>query len=183
VSRFRQQLNNSQPSQPAYNMTTAFERILRIRSLLEDASRADLERQAHQVTRVEEALRHEAEAVSQLCIEGFVEALNVSETHATPIESGWISKEEGRRSLAEIERQIGIQKILQLKTLAQRENQKMFDFRQEFLKRRKERRQIEILVDAQIRMRSGREQSREQRALDEWFASTWLRLRRGEKKH
>jgi hypothetical protein len=159
-------------------MTTVFRRILRIRSLLEDASRSELEMQVMRTARIEQAIRGEVEAGRRQRAQGFAEALHARGINAPPAAAEVTEMERERRSLAAIDLELREQRTAQLQALARLQSRKMLSCREDFLARRKERQQVEVLVHAQMRIRKAQEQRREQHALDDWFQASRLHLRR-----
>jgi hypothetical protein len=171
-------------------MAMVLKRLLRIRSLLEEASRAELERRVIESARVDRALRREAEGARQLRYEGLAPLLNCESTDCGSTDSGGILAEQGRREteaegqsrfLAEQERATGAQRRRQLERMAAQEMQRVAASREEFLARRKERRQVEMLLQSEARDRAVDEARREQRHLDDWFAAARARPGRADK--
>jgi flagellar biosynthesis chaperone FliJ len=162
-------------------MAIVFTRLLRLRSLVEEAARTDLERQAMQVARVDRALRREADVALRLHTQSLASLLASGGTAATP---GRIETEAQReeRFLAQEEWGAGRLGRSEIQRMAEQEARRLSVRRDEFLARRKERRQVEILLQTEVRRRRVNETRREQREIDDLFAASRARLRRLEGK-
>ncbi len=135
-------------------MSKTLSRVLRLRILVEETSRLELEAESQQLRRLE--LKVE-DAVQQAHVsrEGAFDGL-----HRGDAES-WLL-EEGCCELAEW--QGG-----RLRGLEQEQASRVAALREAFLQRRKETRQVETLLDAYNALLQIEQGRREQAALDEWF--------------
>jgi Flagellar FliJ protein len=174
----------------------ALERLLRVRSLLEDAARTALEREVQAAAQIDRALGRETEAAARLHAQGLVELLSLaSETQvagkaypladdgvgsamaagtATGLESAAARE---KRVLSQEEFAAGEPARSLLQRVAAQAERRTATIREELLALRKERRQIEILLEGRARQQHTDEARREQRHLDDWFALR-LRMRR-----
>jgi len=162
-------------------MAIVLKRLLRIRSLLEEASRADLERRVIESARVEAAVRRQEDAVRRLRGEGLAPLLASGGSNVAPSRA----ETEGQsrnRYLAEKELRASQPVRERLEWMAKQEARRMLASREEFLARRKERRQVELLLQAENQRRRVEEARRDQRTLDDWFAAGRTRLGRAGKK-
>jgi hypothetical protein len=159
-------------------MTAVLKRILRIRTLLEDVSRAELAIQTKQVARIEDAIRVEAEAGRALRAQSFADLIRTPQAPETSAVAGLPPHAGERRSIAAAEQMLRERRVTHLEALKRRENRRLLASREEFLNRRKERRQIEALVRAQMKIREHKVGHREQSVLDEWFARSRSRTSR-----
>ncbi|MBB6147223.1 type II secretory pathway component HofQ [Silvibacterium bohemicum] len=154
-------------------MPGAYQRLLRLRALFEEAARADLERQVARTKIIEEAGRRQAGAEQKLLRESIApllapQKLLVQET----------LEESERRSLAGRAREASLVRRHQLERIASWEEQHMLLLREEFLARRKERQQVEKIEQGMALQRRFEAARREQRALDDWYAASRSRPRR-----
>jgi hypothetical protein len=161
------------------------ERLLRVRSLLEDAGRAELERQVRRAAQAEEARRRAAALTRQAHADSLAPLLlsagnqgqeapnhGPAETH----------RQGAERGLAQAEFLAGQARGRQLERAAAQQQQQMLGLRDAFLELRKERQQVEILLEAAARRRGVAEARREQRGLDDWYAATLARRRAGRRR-
>jgi len=142
-------------------------RLLRLRSLLENSSRMELERRAAVAARIDLAQQRERETIRTSRIqamETICEGPAVEHTQQRTVE--WTSAE----SAAWREEQ--------LQPLARTAARRLAAAREEFLDRRKERRQVESVLDAERARLQFEQERRQQRSLDDWFAAKQVRARR-----
>lgn len=151
-------------------MTDALDRLLRLRILLEDAARADLEKQVMLAARVDRARQREEEGALRLRNEGLVWMLAGGGPAGSTGRMETVDEAE-RRFLAERERESVLPRRERLRRMAEREGGRMLACQEEFLARRKARQQVEILLRAEARGHRVDEMRREQRDLDDWFVA------------
>lgn len=144
-------------------------RLLCLRMLVEETSRMELEGRAALAARIEgergEELRA-ARAGRDLAVESICER---SEREAQSAEraAGWRAVD---RAL-EREKQLG--------ELAQVVEQSVMQSRAVFVERRKERRQVETVLNAAEQQARAEQERKLQRELDDWFGMKPSRMRRG----
>jgi hypothetical protein len=148
----------------------ALARLLKLRYLLEESSRMELERRAALAARVEE-MREGERARIRAGRERVLESIcgTGSEDERLRLRSmEWRSAEDAARR----EQQLG--------PVAEAVARRVEEGREEFLERRKERLQVEkVLEEEQERLREEQER-RTQRDLDDWFGMKQVRERRGD---
>jgi hypothetical protein len=152
-------------------------RILRLRALLEEVSRVKLENLAQQVARIERARERERDLASA----GRREAFSLIAETGVGIasrggRSGKPAQEE--RILAEVTVEIAAWRERQMEPLAKAAARRVEAASEEFFLRRKERRQLETLLQDRAALRRIERDRRDQRTLDDWFAATRDRNRR-----
>lgn len=136
-------------------MRKNLEGVLRIRGLLEDWARAEMERRMHAVRQLENGA--DERRGGALAIRGdAVERLRAGE-----------SGELWQMDLADAE--ILEWKSERLRVLAEAEKPAAQAAREAMLERRRERRQAETLVDAAARAEEQERLRREQQQVDDWF--------------
>jgi hypothetical protein len=149
-------------------MSAPLIRLLRLRSLLEESSRMDLERRAAVAASIDRAQQRER----QLIRESREQALsNICEGSPT-------ADQAEQRTIAWSNAESATWREQHLQPLVLAAARRVAESRAEFLDRRKERRQVETVVDAeQARLRAEQER-RAQRELDDWFGMKQVRQRR-----
>jgi hypothetical protein len=148
-------------------MAGSLARLLRVRHLLEESSRMELERRAALASRVEEGRKAERariragreRALASICGDG------PKEEQLRERSMEWRSAEDAAR------------RERQLEPVARAAARRVEEGREEFLERRKERLQVEkVLEEEQKRLREERDR-RAQRDLDDWFGMKEARRR------
>ena len=134
-------------------MKHPLDRILRLRSLLEEISRIELEARLQEVTRIEgglKSMQQNHRHMQQLRHEAIVQADgNWQEAH---VMGEWLAGEA-----------LSLEPVLEWKE-AEAEVAKAF-----YLERRKEHRQIESVIEAEVALATIERSRREQQELDDWF--------------
>jgi hypothetical protein len=134
-------------------------RLLRVRHLLEESSRMELERRAALAARVEELREGERakiragreRALASICGSG------PEEDRLRERSMEWRSAEDAAR------------REQQLEPVSQAAARRVAEGREEFLERRKERRQVERVLEAEQERLREEQERRTQRGLDDWF--------------
>ncbi len=135
-------------------MSQSLARILRLREQGEEICRLDLKREMLKLKEVESAIRASREESRASRREAFCALTrNAGE--------GWLLA-EGSWELAEW-------KTRSLQPELQQQRQRVEEFRHRFLQCRKEKRQVEQLVEASARAARAEETRRQQSALDAWY--------------
>jgi hypothetical protein len=155
-------------------------RIFRLRALLEEVSRAELERLAQQASQVERALARERgltlasrrEAFSLIPGVKSYQTGSVADTGPADqaVKEKWIVAEAAGDMAQYRERQ--------LEPLAHAAARRVEAGREEFFARRKERQQVETVLQNEAALRRINQEHRDQRALDDWFAMMQIRRSR-----
>ena len=143
-------------------------RLLRLRSLLEDVSRAALQSEASRARQIETALQSHETGIAAARVAGF-DALLAAET---PL---WL--------MAEATREVGRWQVKQLKPLLERQRQRVDAAEQAYFEKRRERRQVETVLHAQRQARELEQARREQQQMDEWHASRAVALKQRAARH
>jgi hypothetical protein len=142
-------------------------RLLRLRSLLEDASRMEVERRAALAARIDSAQKRERE-----CLRSSREQAlrNICEDISAP--------EQARHRTAEwMSAESAAWREQQLQPLAQAAQRRVAEARENFFEHRKERQQVESVLETQRARLRVEQERRIQRELDDWFGMNQLRQR------
>jgi hypothetical protein len=138
-------------------MKHPLDRLLRLRSLLEDVSRVELEARLQELSRIERALEQrnaDRKASRVQSFAGFAQANNAMWTEAEALHE-WSEWEQGilershRAKLAEVSAA-----------------------KKSYLERRKERRQVSSVIEDHAVAAAAEQNHRGQRELDDWFAQS-----------
>lgn len=162
-------------------MAGMLQRLLRVRTLLEEVGLMHLQQQAQRSAQAEQVLAQEGACAVRLRAEGLAPLLRAvrpdapggtshpdTRSNARLAESG---QDAERRYFLEQERAAVIARKKALARAAAEENERLLLCREEFLARRRERQQLEALIE-EARSRDYAEQTRrEQRMVDDWFAA------------
>lgn len=156
-------------------MKTPLTRLLRLRSLIEESSRMELARRtavASAIERAEEREREDARACRERAAEVILRSGSGTEEQAAELarlrEAEWRSANAaGGRA----------QRIAPLAEAAER---RVIAGREEFLERRKERRQVERVLESAAERELVERERHEQRELDDWFGMKQSRRTPGE---
>lgn len=140
-------------------MSASLGRLLKIRSVVEESSRLELQRRAALAARIDGAQQRERasiresrrQAIGKICEDGAA----AEQTQQRTME--WSSAE----SAAWREQQ--------LQPLAEAAARRVLEGRADFFERRKERQQVESVLDAERERRRSEQERRTQRELDDWF--------------
>ena len=135
-------------------MRHSLHRLLRLRSLLEDVSRVELEAKLQGLNQVESALarsQETARASRQRQFAGIVDDRNADRLEAQAM-SEWVARERG-----------ALEKALHGRVL------EVDAAKAAYLERRKESRQVEGIIEAREAAAGVALDRREQRELDDWF--------------
>ncbi len=151
-------------------MSGPLSRLLRLRSLLENSSRMELERRAALAARIKSAQQCERDVIRA----SRAQVVTIIDEDGSPVEQAqqrtteWTSAE----SAAWREQQ--------LQPMAEATARRVSEMREEYLERRKERRQVESILDAERARIQIEKERRTQRNLDDWFGAKHNRLRRND---
>lgn len=161
-------------------MSKTFQRILRLRALLEEQSRVQLERHAQRAAQIERSIAQE----NALSAGGRRELFSIisgvaPQGERTPENVSLISPDakEGR-SLAKTSQELAGMRKKKLQQLAKIEERRIAELSLVFHARRKERRQVETVLDHEAMRAEIARQRAEQRNLDDWFAMREVRKSR-----
>lgn len=167
-------------------MSRTLDRLLHLRALLEEVSRAELERRLRNQSRIEEAQRREQSISLQLRQKSLALLLAGGET--APVDDGNQDRNRGgngqqrdqrdRRAFAESDRQASDQRRDRLVGIAADGSVQVEKAQREFLTRRGETRTLESLIRNQKAQREWEQNRRDQQQLDDWFAGKQIRDRR-----
>jgi hypothetical protein len=141
-------------------------RVLRLRALFENVSRVEVERRSRSLARVEGAIERERDQMQEnrrVWVESLSGAAEEDkrETAAGPA--------QGKRAVAEADQSLTLSRIDRLEPLRAREAQQLEQARELWKLRHKERRQVEVVMEARAREAKIEEERRVQRSLDDWF--------------
>jgi flagellar export protein FliJ len=139
-------------------MSRSFRRLSRVRELLEDEARLELETKTAEMRELEDS----AERQRQWVLETRAEA--VKELTGGPLSSGAWRVNIADGSLADRRRE-------RFRALAEMARPVVEEARQKVVERRRERRQVEILCAASLREEAKCERRQEQNRTDDWFQS------------
>jgi hypothetical protein len=149
-------------------MPGALARLLRLRLLLEESSRMELERRAALSARIDRAQGFEKQAI------------HASREHALKkiCEDGPAVDQALQRTTDWSNAESAAWRRQQLQPLAAATARSVAEGREEFLERHKERRQVESVLDAERARLQVEQERRAQRDLDDWFGIKQIRERR-----
>lgn len=139
-------------------MKSPLQRILRLRSLLESSSRSELEKRLRTYHMLDDLRRAEAAAAAgerRHAVESLLLAEN-STLHA------WRQ--------ADVVGGLAEQRAARLAPTVKAAEDRMTISRGEYLERRKERRQVETILEEKVEAERQQAERREQARLDDWFA-------------
>jgi flagellar export protein FliJ len=142
-------------------MKSPLKRILRLRSLLEDSSRSELEKRMRVFQTLDDLRRGELEAAA-------TERLTAAENLLRPNEASVQTLKAWQQ--ADLVGTLATQRAAKLTPTVQAAEQLAAVGRGEYLERRKERRQVEIILEAKSEAARQQADRREQSRLDDWFA-------------
>lgn len=151
-------------------MKDSLARLLRVRHLLEEASRMELERRAALAARVKETREGERARIRA----GRERALQ------SICGSGPEEDQRRRRVLEWKSAEDAAQREQQLAPVSAVAARRVAEGREEFLERRKERRQVERVLDVERERTRAEQERRVQRDLDDWFGMKQARARRSD---
>lgn len=147
-------------------MSASLTRLLRLRSLIEESVRMELERRAAFAARVDGAQQRERQSIR-----------NSRELALKAIWEEAPARQALQRSTEWASAEAAAWREQQLAPLAEAASRRVAEGRGEFFDRRKERQQVESVLDAEkARLRTESER-RTQRDLDDWFAMKLIRQR------
>jgi hypothetical protein len=129
-------------------------RLFRLRSLLEEVSRVDLEARLQELTRMESihaSMQESRGAMRQRRFAGIVESRNDDWREAQVLDA-WLAKEKEM-----------------LEAALYKNAREAEDFKAEYFERRKERRQVESIIKAGVHEAAVERGRQDQRQLDDWF--------------
>lgn len=147
-------------------MSASLTRLLRLRSLVEESVRMELERRAAFAARVEVAQQRERQSIR-----------NSREIALEAICADSPAEQARQRSTEWTNAEAAAWRERRLAPLAEAASRRVEEGREEFFERRKERRQVESVLDAEKARLRAETERRAQRELDEWFAMKLIRQR------
>lgn len=148
-------------------MAAPLARLLKLRFLVEESSRMELQRRVALAARIESVQQRERESIR----ESRERALNEICADGSATEQAQQRTTEWSNAEAAAWRE------QQLEPLAQATARRVAEGREEFFERRKERRQVESVLDAQQARKRTEQERRTQRDLDDWFGMKQARQR------
>jgi hypothetical protein len=147
-------------------MSGSLARVLRLRTLFENAGRTEVERRTRQLTRIEVAMEQER-ALAEDGRRAWFALLSASRKGS--IENTEDSLQE-IRLLAEADGRIALGRAAGLEMLREQEARRLHAAQESYFLRRRERRQVEAVMEARAREAKAEEERRVQRSLDDWFS-------------
>jgi hypothetical protein len=141
---------------------------MRLRSLFEESSRMEVERRAALAARIDSAQQQERESIR----DSRRRALNAI------CENGPAAGQAQQRTTEWSNAETAAWREQQLRPLAQAAARRVAEGRDEFLERRKERRQVESVLNSEKARTAAEQERRSQRELDDWFGLKQIRQRR-----
>jgi hypothetical protein len=138
-------------------------RLLRLRTLLEDSSRMELERRAALAARIDGAQQHEQQNIRESRAQALATICEDSASQARQPAAEWMNVEHAQW------------RSRRLEPLAQAAAQSALHGQQDYFDRRKERRQVESVLDAERALLTAEQERRAQRELDDWFSIKQVR--------
>lgn len=160
-------------------MSRSLSSMLRLRSLLEEESRIQLEKLVQDISRIEDAQEREEEIASackDVAFSIISEKCGAPAGVSDPASALRIAK--GAWKIALADREVAHLRKQQLASFAQLTASRVEAYREELVERRKERLQVENLLRHDALIRARELERREQRSLDDWFAAARCRRRR-----
>ena len=148
-------------------MAAPLARLLKLRFLVEESSRMELQRRVALAARIESVQQRERESVR----ESRERALDKICADDSAIEQAQQRTTEWSNAESAAWRE------QRLEPLAQATARRVAEGREEFFERRKERRQVESVLDAQRARKRTEQERRTQRDLDDWFGMKQARQR------
>lgn len=139
-------------------MKSPLKRILRLRSLLEDSSRNELEKRMRVFRTLDDLKRAELEAAAR-------ERQNAAERLLAEEQNGLQIWRQ-----AHVVGRLAEQRATKLTPTVNAAEERVAASRGEYLERRKERRQVETILEAKSEVARQQADRREQARLDDWFA-------------
>ncbi|MBT9330293.1 hypothetical protein [Paracidobacterium acidisoli] len=148
-------------------------RVLRLRTLFEDVSRVEVEQRTQQLARIEESVAREQSILTESL------RIRMASTEKSPE----AASEE--RLLARADGDLAQWKKAKLDVLRERKTQEADRAREVWRVRRREQRQVAVVIEAGAAEAKVQEERRMQRSLDDWFqlrrAQSQARQKRGSK--
>lgn len=154
-------------------MPVSLGRLLKIRRLLEDSSRAELERRVVFAARIERARERDKAAILRSREQALAAIID---------EDNSVQEQADRRTLEWSDAENAAARRQQLRTMADAAENRVIEAQVAFLSRRTERRQLESVLDAELERQKREQERRAQRLLDDWFSSKQVR-QRGTRRH
>jgi hypothetical protein len=148
-------------------MAGSLDRLLRIRTLLEESSRMELERRASFAARIDQAQQRERDTMRA----------SGEQAMKTICEDTPTIEQAQQRTVEWSTAEAAAWREHQLQPLARATAHRVAEGREDFLERRKERLQIESILDAARTRLSNEQDRRAQRDLDDWFSTKQNRER------
>lgn len=154
-------------------MPVTLGRLLKIRRLLEDSSRAELERRVVFAARIERARERDKAAILRSREQALAAIIE---------EDNSVQEQADRRTLEWSDAENAAARRQQLRTMADAAENRVIEAQVAFLSRRTERRQLESVLDAELERQKREQERRAQRLLDDWFSGKQVR-QRGNPRH
>lgn len=146
-------------------MRAPLERLLKLRALVEESSKLELERRAALAARIDRAQERERATVRE----------SRGEVVKTVSQNGEAAEQSRERTLEWSNVESAAWRERQLYPLAQATARKVKEGREEFFERRKQRQQVESVIEAQRAREHVERDRRAQRDLDDWFGMKQIR--------
>jgi hypothetical protein len=146
-------------------MPAPLARLLKLRRLLEESSRMELERRAALAARIDRAQEHERQTVCE----------SREQALAKICEDGAATEQAQRRTAEWMNADSATRREQQLASLARITEGRVAEARAELFERRKDRRQVESVLDTEQARVQREHERRTQRELDDWFGMKQIR--------
>lgn len=149
-------------------MSAALARLLNLRWLVEESSRMELEARAALAARIDSVQRRERESARE----------SRERAVATIAAPGSAAEQAAERTMEWMNAESALGRERQLEPLARAAAERVAEEREEYFARRKERRQVESVLEAERARLRVEQERRAQRDLDDWFGMKLIRERR-----
>lgn len=153
-------------------MSRAFSRILRLRTLLEELSRLELERHVQRAAQIERSMTREntLAAASRREFYSLIARGSADERSLSEADSAIRPADETPRELLGVSREVTAMRTAKLQFLSGIEAKSVAERTQEFHLRRKERHQVQTLLEHEATLEKIEQERTDQRELDDWYA-------------
>jgi hypothetical protein len=163
-------------------VSETFRRILRLRALLEEQSRMQLEKHVPRAAQIEHSIAGE----NALATTGRRElfslvsgSLSENESHAKE-DTATSRNARETRGLANVSQELAAMRKKKLHALAKAEERRIAEQSLVFYERRKEKRQVQTVLDQEAVRAEIKRRRTEQRDLDDWYAMSEAQKRKKE---
>jgi len=160
-------------------VSETFRRILRLRALLEEQSRMQLEKHVQRAAQIERSIAGEDALASSGRRELFsLLSDGLSENESLAGEGPVAGRQANGRELAKVSQELAAMRKKKLHTLSKVEERRIAEQSPIFHARRKERRQVETVLDQELVRAEIKRRRTEQRDLDDWYAMSEAQKRK-----